>query len=189
MVKAIIFDFFGVIWGAPFESWLRHHGYKREGGYQLAAQQADMGQTNMSQFFEYLSALSGQPADEIKREFDTVERIDYEAIKLIVVLKANYKIGIISNASSDFIRKILRRNDLEKYFDDIVVSGEVGIIKPNKQIYEIALNRLQLNPSEAVFIDDNKFCIDGAEVVGMTGVLFESAAQAERKLRELDVKL
>lgn len=189
MVKAIIFDFFGVIWGAPYESWLRHHGYKREGGYRAIADKADIGQISMSEFFDYLSTLSGQPADEIRTEFDTVERIDYEVIKLIKELKSKYIIGLLSNASSSYIREILQRNDLEQYFDEVIVSSEVGCAKPSRQIYDTALKRLGVDPSEAVFIDDNKFCINGARSVGMHGILFESAAQTEEKLRKLKIIL
>ncbi|MDD3035921.1 MAG: HAD-IA family hydrolase, partial [Candidatus Saccharimonadaceae bacterium] len=134
-----------------------------------------------------LSSLSRQPAHEIKEEFETVKRVNPDVIELVKALKVNYRIGLLSNASSSFIREILDENDLEKYFDEIIVSSEAGYIKPNREIYEAALRILRINSSEAIFIDDNRLYIEGAQKIGLDGILFRSADQVARELLERNI--
>lgn len=187
MIKAIIFDFFGVIYSEPYNVWLQSHGFTREGDFLEAAVKADSGQIEMAQFFDLLSSLSRQPAHEIKKEFETVKRVNPDVIGLVKALKMNYRIGLLSNASSSFIREILDENDLEKYFDEIIVSSEAGYIKPNREIYEAALRILRINSSEAIFIDDNRLYIEGAQKIGLDGILFRSADQVTRELHERNI--
>lgn len=189
MIKAIIFDFFGVIYSEPYNVWLRNHGFVREGSFLEAVQKTDSGQISMSRFFDLLSTLSGQSSDKIITEFDMIERIDIGTVGLISALKKNYKIGLLSNASSSFIRHLLLENDLEKYFDEIIVSSEVGLIKPSSEIYEVALDRLGFNPSEVLFIDDNKSYTEGAEKIGIKSIIFKSVDQVEQELRKLKIIL
>ncbi len=187
MYKVIIFDFFGVIYSEPYNAWLQKHGFTREGDFLEAAVKADSGQIEMAQFFDLLSSLSRQPAHEINKEFETVKRVNPDVIGLVKALKMNYRIGLLSNASSSFIREILDENDLEKYFDEIIVSSEAGYIKPNREIYEAALRILRINSSEAIFIDDNRLYIEGAQKIGLDGILFRSADQVARELLERNI--
>jgi 2-haloacid dehalogenase len=70
-------------------------------------------------------------------------------------------------------------------FDDIVVSGEERLIKPGREIYELALKRFGLAGEEAIFIDDREDNVRGAEAVGMRGHLFTGAETLEAELRTL----
>jgi putative hydrolase of the HAD superfamily len=63
-------------------------------------------------------------------------------------------------------------------FDHIVVSAEVGLIKPDPRIYRLALDGLGVSSEEAVFVDDMAENITGAEAVGMRGVRFLNPDQA-----------
>jgi epoxide hydrolase-like predicted phosphatase len=55
-------------------------------------------------------------------------------------------------------------------FDDIVISGEVGLRKPEPEIFHLAADRIGLRPEECVFIDDLELNVDGARALGMTGI-------------------
>lgn len=66
-------------------------------------------------------------------------------------------------------------------FNGLVISGEIGIVKPNAEIYEYILNKYRLVPEECVFIDDNKNNIAACEEAGIVGYLFDGDAA---KLRE-----
>lgn len=70
-------------------------------------------------------------------------------------------------------------------FDDIVVSGEERLLKPDRAIYELALKRFGLAGEEAIFIDDREDNVRGAEAVGIRGHLFRSAGPLEAELKEL----
>lgn len=61
-------------------------------------------------------------------------------------------------------------------FDQIVISGDVGMRKPEPDIYRHAAKRLGLEPDACVFVDDFRVNVEGAEAVGMAGVLHREAA-------------
>ena len=67
-------------------------------------------------------------------------------------------------------------------FRDIVVSGEVKLLKPDSAIYYLALDRFRLRPDEALFVDDREINVEGARAVGMRAHLFTSAADLRTRL-------
>ncbi len=70
-------------------------------------------------------------------------------------------------------------------FDAIVLSGEVGVMKPDPCIYQIALERLEVKAEQAAFIDDFQHNIDGAQAVGMHGIHFRNPEQLVADLEAL----
>lgn len=72
---------------------------------------------------------------------------------------------------------------LASSFIDTVVSGEVKIIKPDAAIYQILLDRNNLNAEDCIFIDDTKANVDAARALGIDGILFTSSEQFGNDLR------
>ena len=70
-------------------------------------------------------------------------------------------------------------------FDATVISGDVGLHKPQPEIYLLACERLDVEPSDSVFVDDLRENVAGAEAVGMTGVLHRASPETITKLEEL----
>ena len=71
-------------------------------------------------------------------------------------------------------------------FDAIIYSFEVGVVKPDPAIYEIALSRLAIaDPREAVFVDDANENVQAALTIGMQAVQFRSSAQIRAEVGEL----
>ncbi len=66
-----------------------------------------------------------------------------------------------------------------------MISGEVGLHKPQPEIYELACRRLGVAPGEAVFVDDLRENCAGAEAVGMTAILHRDSAQTIAQLEQL----
>ncbi|MEO7178006.1 MAG: HAD family phosphatase [Allosphingosinicella sp.] len=91
----------------------------------------------------------------------------------------------ITNFSADFWPPFRAREDaFFRRFQDIVVSGEVKMLKPDPAIYYLALDRFGLRPDQALFVDDRKINVEGAEAVGMHGHLFTGADGLRRRLEE-----
>jgi len=90
----------------------------------------------------------------------------------------------ITNFSADFWKPF---HDKERaffaHFRDIVVSGEVRLLKPDAAIYYLALDRFRLRPADALFIDDRGINVMGAEAVGMKAHLFTDAADLRGRLQ------
>lgn len=77
------------------------------------------------------------------------------------------------------------RSSFDELFDGIVISGEVGLNKPEPEIFEMAADRLGLAASECVFVDDLRENCEGAEGVGMTGLLHRDTEQTLPELERL----
>ena len=76
---------------------------------------------------------------------------------------------------------------LFELFDGIVVSGEEKMVKPNPEIYNLLLGRYNLNASESVFIDDRQRNVDGANQVGIQGILFTGSNNLKEQLAHLSI--
>jgi len=89
----------------------------------------------------------------------------------------------ITNFSAEFWKPFVERERaFFARFRDIVVSGEVKLLKPDPAIYYLALHRFGLKPDEALFVDDRQINIEGAAAVGMRTHLFTDAADLRDRL-------
>src|SRR6266513_4872372 len=70
-------------------------------------------------------------------------------------------------------------------FDGVVISGEVGLHKPQPEIFRLGAEWIGVAPEECVFVDDLRENCEGAEAVGMTAVRHRNAAETIAKLAEL----
>ncbi len=90
----------------------------------------------------------------------------------------------ITNFSADFWRPFVEREKaFFSLFSDIVVSGEVKLMKPDAAIYYLALDRFRLRAQQALFIDDRQINVMGAELVGMKAHLFTDAVGLRQRLQ------
>ncbi len=109
---------------------------------------------------------------------DLVEELDAAGVPLYA----------ITNFSGEFwVPFRAREAAIFDRFRDIVVSGDEKLVKPDAAIYRLALKRFGLEPGEALFIDDREDNIAGAEVVGITGLLFTDAPTLRRDLVRLGI--
>jgi 2-haloacid dehalogenase len=121
-------------------------------------------------------------------EWETMLKSDIpETVSLLYKLKPKYKLYGLTNWSAETISIAYDRFPFFKEFEGIVVSGYEKMIKPNKEIYHLLLNRYNLKAENTIFIDDNLKNIKAAEEVGLHAIHFESAAQLEIRLSSLNV--
>jgi putative hydrolase of the HAD superfamily len=187
MYDTILTDYFGVIDSSRYDSWLARHGYTRSGEFADLSNLTDEGRISMQQFFDGLGRLSGLSSDSIKNDFDEHAAINVELLELLKSLKGKYKIVLVSNASGHYLREILKRYNLEPIFDEIIISGEIGIIKPNREIFDYALDRAGTTAEKAIFIDDHEFNTVPAEGYGIKAVLYRGMGPLRAELKKLGV--
>ncbi len=84
----------------------------------------------------------------------------------------NYNFVLLSTDISEWSKYITQYYKLDKYFKHKIVSGDVHCRKPDKKIYEIALNRAQKEANECLFIDDNVANVSTAKELGIEPILF-----------------
>ena len=159
------------------------HDYKLEGEFLSVNQSTDRGEIDTEEFLNKLSNVTGRSSSAIFEEMEAGAAVDYSVLSLVEQLRDNYKIGLLSNAPSEFLRGLLKEHDLEKYFDVIVISSEVGLIKPSPEIFRHILSMMNIRPDEAIFIDDNIKNVEGAETVGIKSFVYTNAVNLEKDLR------
>jgi epoxide hydrolase-like predicted phosphatase len=188
-IRAVIWDIGGVL--VRTEDWeprrrlaeslgltrdeLEHLVFSSEMG-----QKAQMGAIGAQELLEYVCREVHYPVEETARfeeAFFAGDRLDERLISYIQSLRSNYRTGIISNAWDDVRAMIEQRWRMADAFDQIVLSAEVKMGKPDPRIFHMALKKLQVAPQEAVFIDDFAHNIAGAQAVGMHAIQFRSAEQ------------
>lgn len=98
------------------------------------------------------------------------------------VRSSGIKTGLISNSWST---SHYDRDLLAELFDDAVISAEVGLHKPQPEIYRLAAERLSEPPASCVFVDDLRENCEGAEAVGMTAILHRDPAATVARIEEL----
>lgn len=96
-----------------------------------------------------------------------------------------YRLYVLSNYGEYLFLKSKDRLDFMPYMDGAVISYQIQMIKPDREIYEYLLKKYDLSPEECVFIDDRPENVEGAKAVGMSGILFENFEQASGELEKM----
>jgi epoxide hydrolase-like predicted phosphatase len=129
--------------------------------------------------------LTAEERKELERDFWGGDAVDRELLAYIRRLRPRRKTGLLSNGWSDVREHIEGAWDFADAFDQIVISAEVGLVKPDPRVYELALKRLGTQPARAVFVDDFPQNVQGAQEVGMRAIQFLSPQQVQRELDRL----
>jgi len=103
--------------------------------------------------------------------------------------KNHYKLFAITNWSAELFPIALKRYKFLQYFEDIVVSGEIKIRKPDPEIYQYSLKRFKVNASEAIFIDDNLRNVKAAEEEQIKSIHYLNAAQLKTALKSYNIEV
>lgn len=174
MIKAVIFDCFGVLVESSYRRFF--DGYLSDKPeivrkINLLSEQSARANITIDDFYHQVSELTGISESEIRNHLSyhppNIELLNHIRDEL----KPSYKIGLLSNVSSDRLDELFT-DDQVKLFDGIVLSYAVKMIKPEREIYLLAASRLGVLPSECVFIDDVERYATGAKSAGMQAIVY-----------------
>ena len=113
-------------------------------------------------------------ADTIAQAWQTNITLDPEAIRVLTALKQNKRIGLVSNFDHPpHVRRILSANGLQKFFEVIAISSEVGVKKPDPAIFAFALEQTRLSPAEVVYVGDTDEDVAGAIAAGIHPIFIQ----------------
>ena len=193
-IRAVIFDLGGVLLRtedpSPRRELAARLGLTREQIYyhvfdSPSARQATLGQITSDEHWESIRqglGLTSQDFPSVRQAFWSGDRLDTELVETIRSLRPRYKTALLSNAWGDMRQVLTERWKIADAFDELVISAEVGIAKPDPRIYRLTLERLGVPAGEAVFVDDFIENIEAARVLGLHGVHFRSPEQARDEL-------
>lgn len=196
MIKNIIFDFGGVLL-----DWNPRYLYKSyfNNDEEMEHFLADIcnGEWNIRQdagrpFAEAVKELQAkfpEYAEAIQMYDDWEKMLKCELPESIDLLKElkfmGYGIYGLTNWSAEKIGYAFANYSFFSLFDGIVVSGVEKVVKPDRKIYEILLERYSLKPGECVFIDDNQDNVDMAKVLGINAIRFDNIGNVKEHLETL----
>ena len=198
--KAIGFDWGGVIEGQPgfvfnkkfcelvgvteveYSKVYFRHNRSYNAGKPLTEQElwdrvlTDLGKSDLLDSVEKFSA-----------DYRSQKSINKPVLELVDSLKTRgYKVGLLSNNSVE-TANLLRSAKIDRHFDAFIVSAEVGLMKPDPAIYDLLCDKLGINCTELVFIDDSSQSLSSAKECGYEPVLFTTYETLIKDLQKIKV--
>jgi len=122
---------------------------------------------------------------EARHAFWDGDQLDIHLIEYIRTLRNSRKTALLSNAWDDLRYYIEKEWKFSDAFDEMIISAEVGLAKPDPRIYQYAAVRLGFPPQECVFVDDFIENVEGARSIGMHAIHFKSSSPAREELEGL----
>lgn len=195
-IRAVFFDFGGVIMRTEYQSPRQHLAERFGMDYDdidkvvfgsESARRASVGEINEDAHWAEVLKRLKRPMSESKSfqdEFFGGDVIDRGLVEFIRSLHGKVHTGLISNAWSG-LREFIAKEKVIDIFDTVIISAEVGAIKPSARIFEVALEQAKVSASEAVFIDDVNVNIEACEKIGMKGILFKDPQESLDQLKQL----
>ncbi len=194
MIKNIIFDIGQVLAHFRWREYIEELGFSKEINERLANatvlsvnwNEVDRGVKTPTEFIELCISVDPEIEQQIRKFFEDTSNIvvefDYSKDWLLELKKQGYHIYILSNYGEINYTHVKDKFTFLQYVDGAVISYQEKCIKPEKRIYEILLNRYQLNADECVFIDDLKANVLGAQEFGIHTIQFHNMEQAKKEL-------
>jgi len=196
-IRAVIFDLGGVLVRTedprPRSELARRLGMNYDELSRLvfesdSARLATIGKVTTKEHWENVRLALGLSVEDfpsVRTGFWAGDALDTELVNFIRSLRPRYKTGLLSNAWDNLRRVITHTWKIADAFDDIIISAEAGMAKPNPRIYELAVQNLGIVAGEAIFVDDFSHNIEAAHQVGLQGVLFAHPKQVRQELSRL----
>jgi epoxide hydrolase-like predicted phosphatase len=190
MIRAVVFDIGGVLEITPptgwQQQWASQLGLSDEQFRTLLAdpiRAGALGHIDLGRFTATAQELLGLDDDQTVAFIEDIwheylgtpntELIDY-----FTALRGRVRTGILSNSFVGAREREQSRYGFEDRCGAVVYSHEIGVMKPDPAAYGAVCDRLEVVPTEVVFLDDTQMCVEGAEAVGMKAVLYRDNGQA-----------
>lgn len=199
MIKAVIFDWGGVLLYNPSigpkeycAKKLRVNESKFIEIYDKYEPDFQKGKINESNFWKKIYENLGISIPKSNILWNNILEETYKNNDQVINIakglkKQGYKIGYLSNTEIPALDFFKKQN--YDFLDVLVFSCLEGYVKPEKEIYEIILNKLEVKPEEAIFIDDKEIHTEGAKKLGINTILFTNAENLTKELQDYNINL
>lgn len=195
MIKNIIFDLGNVLLNFEPEKYLAELGYQGQLKEKLKNEifktkewlQLDRGTISQAEALKIWQQRNPELEKEIAvvmsewKKILTVKKDSLEILKLLA--SKNYDLYVLSNFHQKAFSYVSNKYDFFDYFKGKVISAEVGMLKPEAEIYEYLLNEFNLKAAETLFIDDSKKNIEAALKLGIRVIHFKNAEDLAAELK------
>jgi len=199
-VRTIFFDFGGVIIDSPNMRWIKRwkrvlgikdhpeilemvenpHGSPLVKDICLGKVSEDTLWMTMTEKWQLNPAL----LEKIRAKIFSRRQLNQDILKFMAELQQAYQTAILSNAGDKARQLMVDTYHLDRNVDEIIISAEEGVIKPDPRIFEIAMERMDAIPETSLLLDDTQENVAAARAFGMQAVQFINTQQAIQAVRE-----
>jgi HAD superfamily hydrolase (TIGR01549 family) len=145
-----------------------------------SARKASLGEISVGMHWEAVRkalAIAPEEMPGFLGQYWSADDVNWELLEYIRKLRPQYKVGLLSNAWDDLRHTLRTRWNIDGLFDELVISAEVKMIKPDPRIFHLAVERLDAQPPEVVFIDDIEENVLAARKEGLLAIHYRSTQQ------------
>lgn len=193
-IKAVIFDMGNVLVllkkGSEHVGKIWSERVEKVEEYQILWNEVMKGKMDYREFDQILVERKVFEAGEVERLFDrpNVEELNMGLVNLIKKIRGKFKTGLLTNNFPGNIEYYREALDNYSIFDVAISSHEVGMIKPDPDIFKLMAKRLKCKLSECVFVDDWDLNIEAANKLGMKGIQFRGNKELFTELKKLGIR-
>ena len=190
VISDILWDWSGVFCPDLHRIWCENNAQAIQGIEESMREvmgRVDRGEISLDDAFEIFSREIVMTKEEIRIGHFQNVRINMELVALVEMLKRQYENSLLSNAPYGYVEGILADHGLGELFGIMVISAEVGLVKPQPEIFGLTLERLGVSAGRVLFIDDRQDNIDAASELGMATILYQGIEHLTEQLKTLSV--
>lgn len=182
--RAVIFDFGGVIWNMRWDvcrALEAEHGLPHRSVFSTLYRSAEWEEVErgrgeraawLAAAHAALERAAGRRLPPLHERWRAAQALIEDNLALIRALRPPYRLAILSNADLTLRARLAEHPGVAELFDDIVCSAEVGVAKPDPEIYALACERLGVPAAACVFVDDSEANVRAAARAGLRGVVY-----------------
>ena len=195
-IKCIIFDVGGVLLKEKIDK--VHDAINKELGKKVfdrkdaIHRKAVLGKLTEKELFRILSKKYGVHAKRLQAlshdKYLKIVKTNKDVMMIAKTLQKDYKTCILSNVTP-MHKKHDHVMEIYSFFDHVVLSCDIGAMKPNKKIFKEAMKKLHAKPKECIYIEDREEFLETPKKLGMNVIHFKNAAQLKKDLRKNGVKI
>jgi putative hydrolase of the HAD superfamily len=200
-IRGIVFDIGGVLEITPklgvtaeWEERLRLQPGELDSRLEAVWEGGSLGKISEAEVYATIQEIMGLAEADVKAMMDDMWReylgtLNVELDDYFRGLRPRFQTAILSNSFVGAREREQAHYQFEDSCDFIIYSHEVGLAKPDRRIYELTCERLELEPGEVIFVDDVEENIEAAQLFGMRGILFEDNDQVFRDIENCIVEV
>lgn len=199
-IKTIFFDFGGVIINTPSVRWVKR--WKKVLGINNNPEILEMLENPQDSPMVKDICLGKIPEDtmwmimtekwhlnpallgKIRTKLFSKRQLNKDILNFMAEIQDQYQTAILSNAGDKSRHLMVDTYQLDHYVDEIIISAEEGVIKPDPRIFEIAMDRMNAEPETSLLLDDTLENVIAARAFGMKAVQFLDSKQAILAMRD-----
>lgn len=182
MIRAIIFDCFGVLYHGSISHLYQLIPTNKHAAFNDLRKQADYGYITNKEYLSETSKLTGLPVMELKQLIDSDHIRNDAMVEYVREQKNIFKTALLSNVGSRVMDQLFTPGERAEMFDATVLSCDVGMTKPSVEIYQLTAQKLGVLPEECLMVDDLEVNISGAVLAGMQGVVYDTVEQVRESI-------